>query len=153
MSRTGTFRVRAFTRKLRSSVSKTTSLFRRTGPSDGKYKNHFWKCTQENLFKKSCLNTEHTSSKTDFFSQSQPEFSEMFASLVKGNAFLFLTFLSRHKVLSIVSTVMQAAGQNYIIIVSLEIKNGQESLAYIKSFIQVSSIGTTKNTHRTEYKN
>lgn len=34
----------------------------------------------------------------------------------------FLTSLHRHKVLSLVFTVMQAAGQNYIIIVALEIK-------------------------------
>lgn len=34
MSRTGTFRVRALTRRLRSSVRRTTSLRNRTGPSE-----------------------------------------------------------------------------------------------------------------------
>lgn len=83
MSRTGTLRVKALTRRLRSSVRRTTSLWSLTVPS----------VYGAEVVKSICRYVKHQ----------------------RG----LHTFLIRHEVFSLVFAVVETAGQNHIVVISL----------------------------------
>lgn len=91
MSRTGTLRVKALTRRLRSSVRRTTSLWSLTVPS----------VYGAEVVKSICRYVKHQ----------------------RG----LHTFLIRHEVFSLVFAVVETAGQNHIVVISLGKKKKEQN--------------------------